>query len=209
MVSFVIIENSGVGIPTSKMFRRANYIALRKNHKNLRFSPFEESKKIKVKLNKGKIHREITVQKDLLERDFLIYAPKLKTNFLSHGLTSAIKLNIGFLGDKERMKDHTYRLPVKMIDLLEVGYPDFIATDAIEIAMGGNQMTEHPLHLGAVIMSNHPLSHDVVCAHILNLDPLKIPYLLEAKERGYGTLNINEIEIDTNISLKELKKKHW
>ncbi len=206
-LSFVIIENSGTGIPTSRMFKKAGYYSLKKNHPNLKLSPYEESKKVKISLKKGKVHKEITVQKELIERDFLIYAPKLKTNILSHGLTSSLKLNIGILGDRERMKYHTYQLPEKIVDLLEIGYPDLIITDAIEVAMGGNQMTEHPLNLGVIIISDHPLSHDVVCAHILNLKPEEIPALREAEARGYGKLSLNEIEVDTNISLDELKKR--
>lgn len=204
-ISFTIIENSGTGIPTFRMFKRAGYYYLRKIYPELKLSPYEESKKVKISLKKGKVHKEITVQKDLIEKDFLIYVPKLKTNVLSHGLTSALKLNIGILGDKERMKYHTYQLPEKIVDLLEVGYPDLIVTDAIEIAIGGNQMTEHPLKLGIIVISDHPLSHDVVCAHILNLNPHEIPVLKEAEARGYGKIDLNEIEIDTDISLNELK----
>ncbi len=206
-LSFVLIENSGTGIPTSSMLRKAGYFSLRKTHPELKLSPFEEAVKVRIPFKKGKVHKEIKVQKDLIDRDFLIYMPKLKTNVLSHGITSALKLNIGILGDKERMKYHTYQLPEKIVDLLEVGYPDLIVTDAIEIAMGGNQMTEHPLNLGVIIISNHPLSHDVVCAHILNLKPEEIPVFCEAEKRGYGTLNINEIEIDTEIPLEELQKR--
>lgn len=206
IVSFTIIENSGTGIPTFRMFKRAGYNSLRKIYPNLKLSPFEESEKVRISLKNGKVHKEITVQKDLIENDLLIYTPKLKTNVLSHGMTSALKLNIGILGDKERMKYHTYQLPEKIVDLLEVGYPDLIVTDAIEIAIGGNQMTEHPLKLGIIIISDHPLSHDVVCAHILNLNPEEIPVLREAEARGYGKIDINEIEIDSDISIKELKE---
>lgn len=206
-LSFVLIENSGTGIPTSRMFRRAGYFSLKKTHYELKLSPFEKAVKVRIPLKNGKVHKEIKVQKDLIDKDFLIYAPKLKTNVLSHGITSALKLNIGILGDKERMKYHTYQLPEKIVDLLEIGYPDLIVTDAIEIGMGGNQMTEHSLNLGVIIVSKHPLSHDVVCAHILNLKPEEIPMFREAELRGYGTLNINGIEIDTDIPLEELQKR--
>jgi len=188
------------------MFKRAGYKNLEKKYP-LKLLPYEESKKVKVKLQKGKLHSEITVQKDLIENDFLIYTPKLKTNVLDFGMTAALKLNIGILSDKERMKYHTHQLPEKIVDLLEIGFPTLIATDAIEIAMGGNQMTQHPLQLGAVIMSNNPLAHDVVCAHILNLNPENLPSLKEASNRGYGSLDIEDIEIDTDISIGELQNK--
>ncbi len=204
--SFKIIENSGVGIPTSRMFKRAGYKSLEKKHP-VKLVPFEEAKKIKIKLLKGKVHSKITIQKDLFENDFLIYTPKLKTNVLDFGMTAALKLNIGILSDKERMKSHTYQLQEKIVDLLEIGFPDFIATDAIEIAIGGNQMTEHSLFLGVVVMSNNSLAHDVVCAHILNLNPENLPSLIEASNRGYGSLNLKDIDIDTNISIEELKNR--
>lgn len=95
----------------------------------------------------------------------------------------------------------------KIVDLLEIGYSDFIATDAIEIALGGNQMTQHPLALGVVIMSNHPLSHDVVCAHILNLHPEELPVLVKASQRGYGSLKLQDIHLDSEIPLEALKAK--
>ncbi|MCP2519417.1 DUF362 domain-containing protein [Candidatus Aminicenantes bacterium AC-335-B20] len=203
---FRIIENSGVGVPTSRMFKRAGYKNLEKKYP-VKLIPYEESKKVKVKLQKGKVHSEITVQKDLIENDFLIYTPKLKTNVLDFGMTAALKLNIGILSDKERMKYHTQKLPEKIVDLLEIGFPDFIVTDAIEIAIGGNQMTEHPLQLGIVIISDSSLAHDVVCAHILNLDPKNLPSLKEASNRGYGSLNLKNIEINTNISIEKLRNK--
>jgi uncharacterized protein (DUF362 family) len=205
-ISFRIIENSGVGIPTWKMFKRAGYKVLEKNYP-LKLIPFEEAKKVKVKLYKGKVHSEINVQKDLIENDFLIYTPKLKTNVLDFGMTAALKLNIGILSDKERMKNHTNKLQEKIVDLLEIGFPDFIATDAIEIAIGGNQMTEHSISLGVVIMSTNSLAHDVICAHILNIDPKSLPTLVEASNRGYGSLDLKDIEIDTDISIEELKNK--
>ncbi|MEW6457082.1 MAG: DUF362 domain-containing protein [Acidobacteriota bacterium] len=205
-LSFSIVENSGTGVPTSRMYKRAGYLKLKKMY-NLKLRAFEESRKTRVKLKKGKVHSEITVQRDLIENDLLVYAPKLKTNVLASGMTASIKLNIGIIGDKERMMHHTYRLPEKIVDLLEIGYPDFIATDAIEIGMGGNQMTEYPLHLGAVIMSNHSLAHDMICAHILNLEPKKLPLLVEASQREYGSLELNDIDIDTDINLEELRRK--
>lgn len=116
------------------------------------------------------------------------------------GLLSALvnekkdELNIGLLLDRERMWNHNYNLDEKIIDLLEVGFPDFIATDAIEISLGGNQMTQHGKHLGMILMAENPLAHDVVCAHILHLDPHNIKHLRIAHERGYGPLRLDEIE---------------
>jgi uncharacterized protein (DUF362 family) len=205
-MTITVAEKCGAAIPTSRMFRRAGYYKLRKKH---RFSlrPIEEARKRTVPLSKGKIHQKIRTSRDIAERDLLVYAPKLKTNALSHGLTAALKLNIGILCDGERMWNHNYNLDEKVVDLLEVGYPDFIATDAIEASCGGNHLTQHGRHLGVIIMATNPLAHDVVCAHIFHLDPEKVGHLACARARGYGSLDLGDIEIGGDISLEEVRER--
>ena len=201
-----ISEKCGAGIPTSRMFRRAEYYKLRRRM-DIRVRPIEESPKKKVRLEKSKVHQSITTSPDITDADFLIYAPKLKSNVLCQGMTASIKLNVGILRDQERMWNHNYLLDDKVVDLLEVGWPDFIVTDAIETAIGGNQLTEHGRELGIIVMATNPVAHDSVCAHILNLDPEKINHVLEAHKRGYGPYRLENIEISGDITLPELQAR--
>lgn len=105
------------------------------------------------------------------------------------------------------MWNHNYNLDEKIVDLLEVGYPDFIATDAIEASFGGNHLTQHGHYLGVIIMATGPLAHDVVCAHILHLDPRRIGHLASAHERGYGSINLDDIDLAGDITLEEIKQR--
>ncbi|MCJ7579654.1 MAG: DUF362 domain-containing protein [Candidatus Aminicenantes bacterium] len=205
-----IAEKTGAGIPTSRMFRRAGYVRLKNLH-GIKLLPLEEDKKIRIPLSKGTVHKAITTGISIADNDFLVYAPKLKSNVLSHGLTAALKLNIGVLLDRERMWNHNFKLDQKIADLLEVGLPDLVVTDAIEAAIGGNQMTQHGIHLGLIILARNPVAHDAVCAHILHLDPKKIPYLRIAHQRGYGPLDLSEISIGGDVSLDEIQRttKTW
>ena len=204
--SITVAEKCGAAIPTSRMFRRAGYYNLKKKH-DFKLQPIEEARKTTVALTRGKIHQHIRTARAIAERDFLVYAPKLKTNSLSHGMTAALKLNVGILCDGERMWNHNHNLDEKIVDLLEVGYPDFIATDAVEGSCGGNHLTQHGRHLGAVIMAANPMAHDVVCAHILHLDPGRVGHLAAARARGYGPSDIGEIEIAGDITLDELRAR--
>ncbi len=201
-----VAEKCGAAIPTSRMFRRAGYVKLRKKHR-FRLQAIEEARKTTIVLKKGKVHQKIRTAREIAERNFLIYAPKLKTNALSHGLTAALKLNIGILCDSERMWNHNYNLDEKIVDLLEVGRPDFIATDAIEVSCGGNHLTQHGRHLGIIIMAADPLAHDVVCARIFHLDPQKIGHLAAARDRGYGSLDLDDIDISGDISIEEVRER--
>ncbi|MEN6310593.1 MAG: DUF362 domain-containing protein, partial [Acidobacteriota bacterium] len=113
-----VAEKCGAAIPTSRMFRRAGYYRLAKKHR-IRLRPIEESRKRRVPLAKGKIHSSIRTSVEIADRDFLVYAPKLKTNVLVQGMTAAIKLNVGILCDRERMWNHHYKQDEKIVDQLE------------------------------------------------------------------------------------------
>lgn len=204
--SITVAEKCGAAIPTSRMFRRAGYYKLKKKHK-FKLQPIEQARKKTVLLLKGKIHERIRTAQEIADNNFLVYAPKLKTNSLVHGITAAIKLNIGILCDRERMWNHNYNLNEKIVDLLEVGYPDFIATDAIEVSFGGNHLTQHGHPLGVVIMATNPLAHDAVCSHIFYLDPRRVGHLAAAQARGYGPIDLSEIEIGGDITLDELRER--
>lgn len=200
-----VAEKCGAAIPTSRMFRRAKYYKLRRKY-GFRLVPIEEGRKKTVALSKGVVHKTIRTGRDIVDNDFLIYAPKLKTNVLAQGLTAALKLNIGILCDRQRMWNHNSNLDDKIVDLLEAGYPRFIVTDGIEVSLGGNQMTQHGRHLGLIVMSDHPLANDAVCARIFHLDPRGIRHLAIAAGRGYGSLALEDIEVSGDITLDEIRR---
>lgn len=189
-----IVEKSGLGVTTASMFRWAGYRRLKKQYP-VKLCAMEERPQRKVVLEKGRVHRYITVAREMAEREFLIFAPKMKTNVLSHAYTGALKLNIGTIDSKERMFHHHRDLHVKIVDILEAANPDLVVTDGIRLSYGGNQMTQHDAPLGVIAVSTNAVAHDMVCAKILNLDPFKIEHIKEAMDRGYGPTSLDEIEI--------------
>jgi uncharacterized protein (DUF362 family) len=200
-----IVEKSGLGVCTSTMYRHAGYINLKKNY-DIKLCSMEEGAQVRVVLEHGRLHANVTIARELAERDTLIFMPKLKTNVLSHGLSAALKLNIGSIDGKERLYHHHRDLPVKIVDLLEVSNPDLIVTDGIRLAFGGNQMTEHDTHVGAIIVASNAVAHDMVAAKMLNLDPLKIEHIREAIDRGYGPQSFKDIEIIGDYPLSKARK---
>jgi len=188
-----ISEASGLGITTSGGYRWAGYRRLRKQ--GVRKRAMEECRRKVVTLEKGRLHKHITVTAEMADRDFLIFAPKLKTNVLAHAYTGALKLNIGTVDSKERMLYHDYRLPVKIVDILEAANPDLIITDGIRFSYGGNQMTQGGIDFGLIAVSTNAVAHDMVCARLIGLDPFKIEHIKEAMDRGYGPASFEEIDI--------------
>ncbi len=201
-----IVEKSGLGITTATAFRHAGYRDIARRH-GVRLWAMEENPQSTVTLEKGRLHKYVRIAQPLAERDFLIFAPKLKTNVLSDAYSGALKLNIGSVDSKERMFHHDRDLPTKIVDLLEIANPDLIVSDGIRFSFGGNQMTQSGIPLGVLVVSTNAVAHDIVCAQLLHLDPLKIEHIREAIERGYGPRSLDEIEILGDISFESLQKK--
>ncbi|GAG01561.1 unnamed protein product, partial [marine sediment metagenome] len=121
-------------------------------------------------------------------------------------ITNTLKLNIGILNHRERFLYHDDRLHQKVVDMLEIGYPDIIVSDAVTIGKGF-ESSPYPVHLGAIIISNEPLACDMVAAKILNYEPDQVLHLIEAKERGYGSLDFDDITVSGDISIEELAER--
>lgn len=206
VTEITIVEKSGVGVSTHVMFNRAGYRILTERY-GVRLCPMEEEEKVEVPLKKGKVHQSLRLSRKMVEANTLIFMPKLKSNVLSHGMTAALKLNIGSLDDLERMWHHDHLLDEKIVDILEAAHPRLVVTDAIEIAIGGNQMTEHRHSLGLIIVADNPLAHDFVAAQLLNLNPSQIGHLQVAIQRGYTPAALTEIEILGDYPVEEIMAK--
>lgn len=235
---FTVGGNSGLGVPTAVMARRAagadpdladGFWALERlfpGHVTL--SPTDEAPLRRFRLSRGPLLTPEEQERDawhpmdprarfwdaietsaaLGEADSVLFLPKLKSNVLSHGLTAAIKLGgIGLLIDRNRLHGHNHLNDRRIADMLEIAEPDLIVTDAIEVAIGGNQMTEPGYPLGAVIVATNAVAHDVVCAAILGLDARKIGHVAIAAARGYGPIDLDGIEVVGDLRIDELRAR--
>lgn len=197
-------ESGGIGIPTRLFFADSGYRSLARRL-NVTLSDFNEEETINVELKRAKWHKTMLAAKSLYEAKYKIWMPKLKFHIVVD-FTNALKLNIGILTHKERFLYHDDRLHEKIVDLLEIGYPDLIVTDAITVGRGF-ESSPYPHHLGALIISNDPLACDVVCSKIMGYDPQKVVYLKEAHERGYGSLTLKDIHITGDVTWEELASR--
>ena len=197
-------ESGGIGMPTRLMFTDSGYRRLAKRL-HVPLKNFNLERTTEVSLSKAKWHKTILVPKSLYEADYRIWMPKLKYHIVCQ-ITNALKLNIGILTHRERFLYHDDRLNEKIVDLLEMGYPDLIVTDAITIGHGF-ESSPYPFHLGIIMVSNEPLATDMVAARILNYQPEEVAHLVEARERGYGSLDFDDIEITGDADIEELADK--
>jgi len=195
-------ESGGFGIPSRLFLSEAGFLDLRKT--GARVIDFNVEPTIEIPLARGTHHQTMRLARSLAEADFLLWMPKLKYHICC-AVTCAIKLNIGILTHRERMLYHDDRLDEKIVDLLEVGYPDAVIADAVRIGTG-YESAPYPIDLGVIAVADDPVAMDSVACRMLSIDPLTCRHLMLALERGYGPPGLDAVRVEGDITLEELQR---
>ena len=193
-------ESGGFGIPSRLFMREAGYFELQQT--GARVSDFNTEPVTNISLSRGMHHKSMLVAKSLHDADFLLWMPKLKYHICCT-ITCSIKLNVGILTHRERMLYHDDRLDEKIVDLLEVGYPDAVVTDAVKIGIG-YESAPYPVHLGVIAVSDDPVAMDIVACRMLGYDPSCCKHLMMAMERGYGPESVDSVKTEGDVTIDEL-----
>ena len=163
------------------------------------FTLYTDCKSREVTLPQAKRCRELSVVEPFLDRDYLIDLPKLKTHSMV-GFSGAVKNLFGTVPGLQKPELHC-RFPERepfsemLCDLCHFLGPDLSLMDGIW-AMEGNGPTggqRRDLHV--IAGSESPWALDVAAASLVGLEPEKIAMLREGHERGYGPLELSELEL--------------
>ncbi len=198
-------ERSGITVPTRWNFDNAGYPKIVDDH-GVRTYYFDESKQVPVQL-KGRhaLRRTLYIPKPITQCDFLINLPKFKAHPWCR-LTLSLKNFIGLQDDRHRLVDHNQFLEHKIADLQEVIQPKFIAVDGI-VAGQKMMLTPTPFLLGAIVMGTNSCAVDTVGCHMVGIKPDDITHLRYASQRGYGPLNLDQIEVGGDYPLEAIQQR--
>ena len=202
--SITIGESSGYGVPPGLFMREAGYDVLARRL-GVRLIDFSQDKADWTPLAKGVVHKGFHVARSISEADTKIWATKLKWHICCE-ITNALKLNVGILQHRDRMAYHDDRLNDKIVDLLEIGYPDIVVTDAIVVGHGFESAPQG-LDLGLIMVADDPLASDAVAAEVLCYRPEEVVHLRKAAERGYGSIALADFDISGDVTIDELQVK--
>ena len=203
-------ENCGIGFPTRFCFKMAGYYDVVDGVRSGARCPvgiycIDEDRRDTVFVG-GNVHDTLRLSRKMARADSKVYLPKLKCHCVST-MTGAVKLNIGICSDDERAIRHDFRLNEKIVDLLAVGWPDFIVMDAVEVGVG-NEAFPTPRKLGLLLMGTNPIAIDLVGARLLGYNLEDVPYLKLAVERGYAPSSLEDVTLEGDVStLDELDER--
>jgi uncharacterized protein (DUF362 family) len=140
--------------------------------------------------------RELVLPVTLLESDFVITMPKLKTHHWA-GMTCSMKNLFGTVPGAvygwPKNVLHVNGIPNSIVDLTATIRPHFAIVDAVTAMEGDGPIMGRPRSLGFIAMGSDPVAVDATCARVIGLDPEKIDYLYTAA-RFLGLIDPARIE---------------
>jgi uncharacterized protein (DUF362 family) len=199
-------ERCGITVPTREAFRGAGYHEMLARVPGARACYFEEEQQVEIPLKHKERLRDYIFTPDSVARaDFFVNCPKFKAHPWTT-VTFSCKAYIGIQDDRHRLIDHDHRLNEKIADLQYIIQPQFICIDAIT-AGEGRMLTPVPYDMHLIIMGNNQVAFDTVCCNIIGIDPRTVDHIRFTSERGFGTMNLDEIQISGDVTLEAARER--
>jgi len=155
---------------------------------------FEAGGVYKKEINGNQYH----IAKPVLDADFIINVPKIKTHSLTM-LTCAIKNMYGTVPGLTKVDYHKKApkpldLAKIVVDLFALTKPGLNIVDGVVGMEGSGAASGDPRKLGMIIASTDAVAVDSLICHILGEDSL-IPVNKNACDRGLGEADITKIKV--------------
>lgn len=178
--------------------------------KNYRLSGLLAAKEAGAELNldvsvqevshpEGKVMHSFTCTSWLLQTDAVIDCCKLKTHGMM-GMSANVKNMFGVIPGTMKPEYH-FRFPKHedfadmLVDINTCIKPCLYITDAV-VGMEGNGPTSGtPRKIGALLASKDPYGLDVLCAHLIGLEPAQVPTVAAAQRRGLCTFSVDDLSV--------------
>ncbi len=205
MRELAVGERCGITVPTRTSFSQAGYNPMLKRAGAKRYC-FEEVPQVEIQYRHDRRLRDyVFTPEPVAKADFFVNCPKFKAHPWTT-VTFSMKNYIGIQDDRHRLIDHDHRLDEKIADLQYVVQPQLIAIDAI-VAGEGRMLTPIPFPLNMVILGNNQVAFDAVCCRIIGIDPMDVPHIRLAHERGFGPVDLDDITLSGDVSLDEARDR--
>ena len=149
----------------------------------------------KIFFPQGKRIKKISISNFVLNADKIISLPKIKTHSFMM-MTLATKIMFGSVPGLIKAKYHSMffrrrEFAEMLIDVLLLTKPNLIIMDGIIGMQGEGPSSGDPVDLGLMLASENSFAIDLTVCKILDIEPIGIPTLKDAKIRNLWPLQID------------------
>jgi uncharacterized protein (DUF362 family) len=124
--------------------------------------------------------KRLWLPRTVLEADFIVSMPKVKTHHWS-GVTLSMKNMFGAVpGAKYGWPKnilHWKGIQESILDVCATVPVHFVIADAIVAMEGNGPLNGHPRPLNRIVLADDPVAADATCARLMGLDPTRITHI--------------------------------
>lgn len=148
--------------------------------------------------------RTYRIAKAILDFDYIVNLPKLKTHVLTL-VTAAVKNMFGCVPGLDKSRFHLFNprpaaMSAVLVDVFSIATPVVSLVDAVDAMDGNGPSSGGVRHLGFIAASADAVALDAVLAHLVGIDPMKVPTTREAWKRGLGEGRLERISLEGDPS---------
>jgi uncharacterized protein (DUF362 family)/NAD-dependent dihydropyrimidine dehydrogenase PreA subunit len=160
----------------------------------------------------GKLLKKVFISPRVLEADFILNLPKLKTHSFTV-FTGAVKNMFGVIpvGFRHRYHRQFIKNDVfsqMLVDIYSCVPPHLTVMDGIVAMEGEGPSAGNKNKVGVIIASEDAVAVDAVASKITGFNPMNIYTTQDAHERGLGIGRIEEIEV-VGEKIKDVEVKDF
>ncbi len=201
MKELAVGERCGITVPTRYVFAKSGYNKIVAKHNAVRYL-FDEVAQVEIPLkHPDRLRDYVYTPEPVARADFFVNCPKFKAHPWTT-VTFSLKNYIGIQDDRHRLIDHDHRLNDKICDLQEIVQPQLIVIDGVVAGMD-RMLTPVPFDMKLLILGDNQAAFDAVCSRMIGLDPREIDHVRMAHERGYGPIDLEDIDVGGDIAFDE------
>ncbi|MHB8926375.1 MAG: DUF362 domain-containing protein [Bacillota bacterium] len=179
-----IAEATAVGLDTKKAFARVGLAETAARHRG-RLADLNDDEHLPVSIPGGAILKKVYIARTVLEADFLVDVPVLKTH-AGVGITVAMKNLKGTMPAREKKRFHNTGLIDCIVDLNRVVKPALVVADGTVALEGDGPVGGTPVNFGVIVAGTHTAAVDLVAGRLMGFAPDEIDALRRALELGQG-----------------------
>ncbi len=185
----VIAEGPGAS-EAEEAFEANDYYELKKD--GIKFIDTNNDSLVEVKVKSPLSLKRVRMSKTVFNSDFLISVGKLKIHSIAK-VTGTLKNMMGACPREQKGIIHAF-VPISIVDLIKIKKPDFGVIDGI-VANEIDEVVPSPIKMGIIIAGKDCVALDSVVSRIMGIEPNDVYYIKKIGEDGFGTTNMNDIEI--------------
>ncbi|MGD8740940.1 MAG: DUF362 domain-containing protein [Desulfobacterales bacterium] len=187
-----IAEAIAVGLDVKKAYSFLGYDKIAKDT-GARLIDLYDEEFVDVPVAGSNLHSTLQIAKSVIEADFLINVPVMKTH-VATGISVCMKNLMGTISREQKKKFHFFGIAESVVDLNAVVGPHLSIADGTVAGEGDGPMANEPVGFETILAGTDNRVVDIISAEVMGFEPNEIEILKICNDR-WGALQVSDIEI--------------